>query len=264
MTDTLIVQSYRTHDVAPWLLTCMGSVRAWAAGQGHAYEFVDDALFDPLPDWYREKCGPHILPMTDLARLLLMHDRLAQGWRRVVWMDADMLVFDPERLRIDIRSDCAFCREIWVDRGPDGMPKASFLVNNSVTVMTAGSPMLPFMIHAALQIMCNTPAEKVDHIIVGTRFLTQLSQLMPIELLMQVGMVTPALGDELSRDGGDELARLFAAQSRQPIAAANLCASLSEREMAGVRLGSDGMARVVERLMASRGEVVNRHLVDAG
>ena len=42
-------------------------MRAWAASAGHAYEFVDDRLFELVPGWFRERCGAELLPQTDLA-----------------------------------------------------------------------------------------------------------------------------------------------------------------------------------------------------
>ena len=126
MADTLIVQSYRTHDVAPWLLKCMASVKAWADAMGYAYEFVDDRFFDPVPAWYRERCGKQLLPVTDLARLLLIQERFARGWQRVAWIDADILVFDPERFRIDIGGDAAFCRELWTIATPRASRSPAF------------------------------------------------------------------------------------------------------------------------------------------
>ena len=37
--DTVVLQSFRTHDVPPWLARCMASVQAWARQEGWGYEF---------------------------------------------------------------------------------------------------------------------------------------------------------------------------------------------------------------------------------
>ena len=54
---TLVVQSYRTRDVAAWIAQCLASVRDWAARRGFAYDFVDDRFFDYAPPWVRERCA---------------------------------------------------------------------------------------------------------------------------------------------------------------------------------------------------------------
>src|SRR4029079_13839139 len=93
--QTLVIQSYRTRDVAAWISACLRSVQAWAAAAGYRYEFVDDRLFDYAPAWVRERCGKQLLPITDVARMYLLRERLAHGWDRVIWVDADVLVFAP-------------------------------------------------------------------------------------------------------------------------------------------------------------------------
>ena len=45
-----IVQSFRRREVPDWITRCLASVRAWAESRGHAYVFVDDALFAYAPD----------------------------------------------------------------------------------------------------------------------------------------------------------------------------------------------------------------------
>jgi len=97
---TVVYQSYRTRDVAPWLATCQASVRDWAARAGHDYRHYGDELFDRVPDWYRAKAGSLVLPVSDLARLVLARELLAEGYDRTVWVDADLLVFDLD-LRIE-------------------------------------------------------------------------------------------------------------------------------------------------------------------
>jgi hypothetical protein len=39
--------------------------------------------------------------VSDLARLTLARDYLAQGYDRALWVDADVVVFDPDALALD-------------------------------------------------------------------------------------------------------------------------------------------------------------------
>ena len=52
---TVVYQSYRTHDVPPWVEACLQSTRAWAASRGFQHRFLDDRFFDFCPRWYRQR-----------------------------------------------------------------------------------------------------------------------------------------------------------------------------------------------------------------
>ncbi len=65
---TVVYQSYRTTAVAPWITRALETVRRWAEARGFAYEFFDDALFDTVPAWFRERVGGHKVIMSDPAR----------------------------------------------------------------------------------------------------------------------------------------------------------------------------------------------------
>jgi len=256
MTDTLILQSYRTKQVSPWIISCLASVKTWAAERQYAYEFMDDSLFDPVPDWYRKRCSKQLLPVTDLARLLQIQRRFDAGWERVVWIDADVLVFNPKGFSIDIDASCALTRELWTGRNAQGKLYCSEGINNSTIVMRRGNAMLPFLIYASETLVRNTPIEKIDHVTVGTRFLSRLALAMPIARLNNVGMFSPALIKEVAA-GGSEFTRLFAQHSQTPIAAANLCASLIGMAVSGVSIDDQEVGRAVDRLLSSGGKVIN-------
>ena len=49
----------------------MKSVRDWAEVRGYDYEFIDDKIFDLVPEWYLKKAEGKITLITDLARLEL-------------------------------------------------------------------------------------------------------------------------------------------------------------------------------------------------
>ena len=93
MGTTIVIQSYRTHDVPPWLARCLASVRAWAEECGFTYRFLGDELFDPLPARLRLRAGHLPQMLADLGRLHAIATALAEGADRAVWAGADVVVF---------------------------------------------------------------------------------------------------------------------------------------------------------------------------
>ena len=256
---TLIIQSYRTRDVAAWITTCLESVRAWAAARGHDYEFVDDALFDLAPAWVRERCGTQILPVTDVARLYLMRERLRLGWQRVVWVDADVLIFAPERFVLDNRMPYALCREVWLSWHGDRIETAEF-VNNAVIVMTQSQPILDFWLFAAEEILRTHPPGPVEKLIVGTRLLTDLAKAMPLRVISNVGLFSPPVIRDIAHGGGPSV-QAWSQRHGHVVDAANLCASLQDREAGGTRIGAAELEQAVQALLRSNGAIVNDHLM---
>jgi hypothetical protein len=131
--EVLVVQS-SPGTVPAWVDRCMASVRSWAGEV--AYEHLDDAFLDLAPGWVHDACDS-FLPVTDVARLVLLQRRLAEGWSRVVWLDADVLVFDGPL--VDVSSsdaDVAVCVERWVTGAPGGGLQAVPFVCNAALSAT--------------------------------------------------------------------------------------------------------------------------------
>jgi hypothetical protein len=256
---TLIVQSYRTHDVAPWIDACLRSVRAWAAERGYAYEFVDDRLFDYAPAWVRQACGRHLLPVTDVARMHLLRELLQRGWERVVWVDADVLVFDPPRFVLDDAAPYTLCHEVWARIGPEGEAQFGQAVNNAVLQVTARQPVLDFWIFATEEILRSAAPHEIDALTAGTRFFTELAAVMPLRVLFNVGLFTPPLIREIA-EGGGALLDQWALRFGRPVGAANLCRSMQDGDRAGVRVSTETMKQAVDVLLSTRGAIVNERI----
>jgi len=257
--QTLVVQSFRTRDVAPWVGSCLASVRAWATAAGYDYEFVDDRLFDHAPAWVRERCGAQILPVTDIARLYLLRERLRRGWRRVLWVDADVLVFDPERFVLDDAMPYAVCREVWLHLHENHDVTVGEGVNNAVMLMTPQQPILDFWLFAAEEILRTHPPGPIEKLIVGTRFLTELAKALPLLVMNNVGLFSPPVIRAIAHGGGAAL-QAWARHFGHPVGAANLCASLQDRQAGGARVDAADLQRTVDNLLRSRGAIVNDHL----
>lgn len=257
---TIVYQSYRTHDVPPWITTCLGTVRDWARLQGHDYRFFDDGFFTYAPDWFREKAQHAICPVTDLARLVVARELLAQGYERTIWVDADMLVFDPATWRIDLQQDFQFCHEVWIWTNAQGGLQPVHRVNNAVTVFCRGSLHLDFFIDACLRVGRHKP--RIGKLDVGTQFLSELRRILPFPLLENVGLLTPTMMQELL-DGRAQHLDVYARALRAPLACANLCGSFQGQPFQGVATGDDLYAAVIDGLLASRGALFNRLLPPA-
>ena len=252
--QTLVVQSYRTRDVAPWIRTCLGSVQAWAQGSGYRYEFVDDRFFDYAPDWVRRHCGRQLLPVTDVARMRLIRERLQHGWQRVIWVDADVLVFAPQHFVIDPAASYALCHELWLRVNAAGGIESEEKVNNAVMVLTRDQPMLDFWIFAVEEILRAHSAEEIGPLTASTQFFTDLARIMPLRVLHNVGLLSPPVVRDVAAGGG-AIAREWARRFGRPSAAANLCASLQDKAVGGAAVGAEQLLQCAEVLLRTQGAV---------
>lgn len=105
---TVVYQSCRMHDVPAWVNRCLQSVEQWTRAQQFDDRFIDDRFFDRVPQWYRRGAGSNVQVITNLARLAVARELLAEGYACTIWIDADILVFDPDAFRIAVAKDFAF------------------------------------------------------------------------------------------------------------------------------------------------------------
>lgn len=222
--STLVVQSFR-HDPPEWIARCLKSVQAWAAQAGFGYRFVGDALFERLPAWAREKTAERLSTASDLARVYLLSEFLEEGWERVVWLDADVLVFDPARLTaaLDLSAGYLLGREAWVATDAKGRPRARKGVHNALLAVRRGNAFLPFYREAAERILFRHEGAMVPQL-VGPKFLTALDNMMGLPASWRVNMASPRVVADLARGGGPAVEALLA-RSDEPPAAFNLCHS---------------------------------------
>jgi hypothetical protein len=252
---TIVYQSYRTSGVPAWIDRCMGTVRSWASARGFDYGFIDDRLFDYAPPWYRQKVADHVLLLSDLARLRVAQELLGRGYGRTIWVDADVLIFDPDRFAIAAAEGYAFCREVWIGRDDRGDPTCWEGVNNSVSVFTAGNAFLEFYIHACLSLVAKKP--QIHRLDASTYFLTTLQGLMGLPLLSDVGLLSPVMMADLAQ-GTEAALRAYMARLGTPIHAANLCSSFRGTVCDGVSVDDRLFEASVDRLLETRGDAVNR------
>lgn len=260
---TVVYQSYRTTNVPPWIERCMESVKSWSTLHGFEYRFVDDRIFDYVPQSYREKARNNILLITDLGRLELAREFLDQGFERTIWVDADVIVFNPAKFSVDVKEDFAFCREVWIRRlilfGVTlPVTRCDHKVNNAVIVFTSSNSMLDFYRSSCHSLVENMP-RKFDPGYVGTTFLTWLHKRRPLPLLTSVGLLSPLVLHDLV-SGRGKYAPMFMEKFAYPVYAANLCNTMNNGWYMGVRTNNGVYNAAIDSLVESEGRVLNQYL----
>ncbi len=248
MNEVVVIQS---HGAKPGEIVARAtaSVQQWASRRGYAYRFEDDALFERLPHWVVPKVTPRMQMAADVARLLWISELLDEGWARVIWLDADVLVFRSETLTIAHEAGYAFGREFWVVPDGQGGVKLHRNVHNAVLMFTPeGRATLDFYAATALRLLHEADMS-VPPQFVGPKLLTALHNVVNFPTTDAVGMASPLVLDALAAGGGHAWTALCDAHGA-PLAAINLCASMFGRTVDGVTLSERLVVRALENLVA--------------
>ncbi len=254
--DTVVFQSHRAQGLPAWITRSLATTRQWAAASGYDYVFFDDTFFEPVPDWFKAKAKGVKTLLADLARLLAAKKFLADGYRRAIWIDADVVVFAPEKLILPRESKYYFCREVWIDSDAQGLI-ARNLVNNCVCVFEAGNAFLDFYIESVFKLAELAKGAMLPQVL-GTVFLSNLDQLVPIPKLTMIGLFSPGVIRDIVQGGGNYLTA-FKQCYKTPIHAANILASFSGRSYNNpdgtkFQLNDAVFNRVVDILLAAGGD----------
>ena len=143
MSSTLVIQSHRSPLPYHWLAHCVESVRHWCEINEYEYQFINDELFDSVPEDLREKLQSQKVIASDLARLHVLEEALSKGYGSVVWLDADFLIFDPEHFVLP-DEDYAVGREVWVQDDGQGKLKVYRKVHNALLMFRQENSFLNF------------------------------------------------------------------------------------------------------------------------
>ena len=231
----------------------MASVRRWTEAQQMSYRFVGDELLALPPDWFRQKAGRYTTVITDLARLLCIRQFLADGADRVLWIDADVVIFRPDSLKIDPELAYAYSKEIWCWKDKNGGIETLLKINNAACVFrnnTAGVAHLNEYIDHCLSTVEQT-REIGDHTLIGTQYLTAQG-FNRLPLLPGFGLLSPTIMSAVLTGDNEVLAR-FAQQHGAPICAANLCNFFRSKSALADRIEDDVFAAVVDKLIETSG-----------
>ena len=222
--STLVIQSQRSPLPFTWLQSCLDSVENWAKLHGFDYHYIGDELFAPVPAWLMEKTKEQKVIATDIARLMQMRAKLDEGYQRVIWCDADFLIFNPAAF-IPIDAPYALGREIWIQLNQHGKLKSFKKVHNAYLAFDQGNSFLDFYIDSAISLLQRADTQ-VPLQFVGPK-LTALHNVIQCPVQENVGMLSLVI-EALVTDSKRALTMMQSKQI-QPLRAANLCSSLNER-----------------------------------
>jgi hypothetical protein len=286
---TLVYQSYRVENVAPWITACSRTVQAWARAQGYEYEFIDDRLFDYVPPWLRERVRHAKLPMSDYARVALANEILQRGYQRCIWVDIDVVIFDPVSFQANNGArEFALTAEVWFDvadcaRLPNPLPLALTLeedkrllrhmlqapastvpdckpvcfknVANAVMIQSAGEPFADLYL-STVEAFARNVRGPISPVTLGTRLLTTLQTLRFFPLVQDVGMLSPLVMAALATDDSAVLGE-YMRRVGGSLSAVNLCSSFSGQVRRGVEMNEGLYERVLDLLLSTRGDCLN-------
>ena len=256
--DTIVIQTFRNHSIPHWIQRCLDSVRNWAQSHRHDYSLAGDEFF--------ELCGPEYLArgdknpraITNLARLVATRQHLDAGYQKVIWMDADMFVFDPARLVFDFRAEdmktgYAFGREIWVDSDAQGLSVTPSSPHNAAMFFTPKAVDLDMLITLIRHI--DAHRDLISNFQVGVSLLRGLQYSLMFPTISHVAMFSPVLIHAIAKRE-EQLLKFYAEAYRYKACAANLCLSFNVTE--------DLLVTAMDRLESSTGNVVNRYATESG
>ena len=242
MGETLVIQSHRTPLSYIWIESCIESVRNWCLINKFEYRFIGDEIFDFILDEILEKPYIHRVIATNLARFFFLRNALGEGYSRVIWLDADFLIFHPSLFEIG-ETPYAVGREIWVQYGNQNSNKSGKKqnekayeknklkvfkkVHNAFLMFNKGNSFLDFYLDTAERLIRLNQGQMSPQF-VGPKLLTALHNVAVLPVLETTGMLSPLVAKDILRGEGPAL-DLFIANSPEKMLAANLCCSSFEK-----------------------------------
>jgi hypothetical protein len=255
MRRTLVYQAWDGPKPPAWITTCMDHARAWAERRGFDYRRHDDDFYAQAPDWAVARAKGDRLMLSDPCRLVLAERHLAQGYDRVIWIDADVLIFRPDEFDVDCSATgYLVCSEVWLtgfsQNGAKAVMKPVYRRNGCVLAFDRGNAFLPFYLDACWHILRHV--ENFTSWSLGPGFLTPLFERLPGAVKHDVGMMHPAillaLRGRLSA-GADALAQYVKLLPVTP-RAANMGGSVAGKSYGRFHISHDDMGVIVDRLLA--------------
>ncbi len=234
----------------------MVSVQTWAKSKGWEYEHCGDEFFELAPEWVRERCAGNIYAVTDICRLQWLRMQLEKGYERVIWADADILVFSPERIDVTTQNGYAFAQELFLSVGKDGRVKVVRGINNALMVFERDQSTLDLYLEICLNRLLSLPIGAVPRTALGPELLSEIEKKKPLDILEGIGLFTLAIMRQIAAGGGP-LTILSERLSSRPLGAANLCNFLRNATLPAHRASFDALYdRGVERLIKTEGRVL--------
>jgi hypothetical protein len=242
--NTVVFQTFGGR-VPEWAELCLASVRDWTASAAYDYRFIEfDDLLADAPSWLRERCGNSLIhPVLDYARVRRAQRLLDQGWDRAVWFDGDVLVLQPERLRLP-NGGAAFMAETWT-LWEDGALLVKQRLTNCICQFVAGDHFTDHYLEMMTSVgQTSSPLSKAA---LGTELLTGLDVAERPAVIPNIGNLSPHALAAIASGDGARVAALVQATG-EPLYAVNVCASHEGSDYRGVRNTEAVYATAVARL----------------
>lgn len=241
MKQSLVIQSHRTPLPFEWLQDCLNSVQSWATDNKFDYQWLGDEIFETLDPELIEKTKTQKVIATDLARLKAVQQALAKGYQRVIWCDADFLIFNSEKF---ILPETAFAlgREVWIQEDKSKKLRAYTKVHNAFMMFCQGNHFLDYYTASAEQLL-HANQGRMPPQFIGPKLLTALHNIVACPVMETAGMLSPLVIEDILKGGGKAL-QLFKQKSDCFPAGANLSSSVT----ASAGFSDPQMQSLIDRL----------------
>ena len=246
MSRPIVIQSFHTAQRPSVIDLAINTVSSWAQLNQYEYLFFGDEAIELLPIKYRKNCSGRLPMMMDLARLFLIRQLLDKNANQVIWIDADVLVFAPERFSVSETLPQMVGREIWVSKTKTNTWKARRHVHNAVLSFKKETRVLDFLIYATERIgerLQTTPSPQL----LGPKLFTHLHNMVDFPVLETAGMMSPQVMSDLLQGNGPALDCHLCSQ-KENMMAVNLSHSL-------VGTNSDGV-QVTEKFLLNSSQLL--------
>jgi len=188
---------------------------------------MGDEIFESLDSELIEKTATQKVIASDLARLKAIQQALAEGYQRVIWCDADFLIFNPQQFTLP-ESSFALGREVWIQEDNNKRLRAYTKVHNAFMIFSQGNHFLDYYTASAEQLLRANQGRMPPQFI-GPKLLTALHNMVSCPVMETAGMLSPLVILDILKGDGKAL-QLFKQKSTTFPAGANLCSSVTASE----------------------------------
>lgn len=188
---------------------------------------MGDEIFESLDAELIEKTETQKVIASDLARLKAIQQALAEGYQRVIWCDADFLIFNPQQFILP-ETSFALGREVWVQKDNNSRLRAYIKVHNAFMMFCQGNHFLDYYTASAEQLLRANQGRMPPQFI-GPKLLTALHNMVSCPVMEAAGMFSPLVIRDILKGDGHAL-KLFKQKSTSFPAGVNLCSSVTASE----------------------------------
>ena len=188
------------------------------------YQWLGDEIFQSLAPELIEKTKSQRVIASDLARLKAIQEALTKGYQRVIWCDADFLIFNPQQFILP-DSTFALGREVWIQEDKNQKLRAYTKVHNAFMMFCRGNHFLDYYTASAEQLL-HANQGRMPPQFIGPKLLTALHNIVACPVMETAGMLSPLVIENMLKGDGKAL-QLLKQKSICFPAGANLSSSVT-------------------------------------